>query len=121
MHNARCRERMTVGYEYNASGAKARANFPTIGLERHYLGGVFERDERSWGDPDDPWGGPCGSETVQRLFLGGSAYNAPMVLAKVNDETFHRAQNMAFSSTGRPICHFPCSKYGVFRHGTILP
>ena len=85
MHNARCRERMTVGYEYNASGAKARANFPTIGLERHYLGGVFERDERSWGDPDDPWGSTPGSETVQRLFLGGNAYNAPMVLAKVND------------------------------------
>ncbi len=97
-----------ASYEYSASGKKARANFPSIGLERHYLGGVFERDVRSWGDPGDPWGGPCGSETVQRLFLGGNAYNAPMVLAKVNDGTFHRVQNMAFSSTGRPICHFPC-------------
>jgi len=72
-------------YEYDASGRKAHSSLPVIGLERHYLGGVFERDERSWGDPDDPWGGPCGSEMVQRLFLGGNAYNAPMVLAKVND------------------------------------
>ena len=95
-------------YEYDASGRKAHSSLPVTGLERHYLGGVFERDVRSWGDPGDPWGGPCGSETVQRLFLGGNAYNAPMVLAKVNDGTFHRAQNMAFSSTGRPICHFPC-------------
>ena len=76
---------MTVGYKYNASGAKAHATFPVLGLERHYLGGVFERDVRSWGDPDDPWGPPPGSETVQRLFLGGNAYDAPMVLAKVND------------------------------------
>ena len=67
-------------YEYDASGRKARSTLTMIDVDRTYMGDVFEMDFRSWGDPDDPWGPPPGSETTQRLFLGGSAYDAPMVL-----------------------------------------
>ena len=70
-------------YEYNASGAKARCTLPVIGLERCHLGGVFERDARTWEEWDEMSIDPVQrSETVQRLFLGGSAYDAPMVLVK---------------------------------------
>ena len=43
-----------------------------IHLDRYYLGGVYEKDDWRDGYTDD----------VERLFLGGTAYSAPMVLVK---------------------------------------
>ena len=74
-----------ASYAYNASGRKARATFPFIGIERHYLGDRYEMDVREWEVYETGSEPETQSETVQRLFLGGSAYDAPMVLVKVND------------------------------------
>ena len=75
-----------ASYEYDATGGKARASFPGIGIERRYLGGVFERDVRMWEQwSDDMMDWQPRTETVQRLFLGGTTYDAPMVLVKEED------------------------------------
>ena len=73
-------------YEYDASGSKVRATIPAIGIERVYMGSVYEKDVRTW----EAWNDNLNdfelrSETIHRLFLGGSAYDAPMVLVKVDD------------------------------------
>ena len=73
-----------ASYDYDASGRKARAAFPVIGIERVYLGDCFEMDGRTWETPSDSEP-DIHYETVQRLFLGGTAYDAPMVLVKVDD------------------------------------
>ena len=62
-----------ASYVYNAEGEKVKSTQEIIGLNRVYLGGVYERDTSvDYG-------------TVQRLFLGGSAYDAPMVLVKIGN------------------------------------
>ena len=74
-------------YTYNASGQKVKSTQGANGISRVYLGdGVYEKDERSyevWSD-DLMEMVPC-TETIQRLFLGGNAYDAPMVLVKVDN------------------------------------
>ena len=74
-------------YTYNASGQKAKSTQSANGISRVYLGdGIYEKDERSY----EVWSDdlmdmvPC-TETIQRLFLGGTAYDAPMVLVKVGN------------------------------------
>ena len=66
-----------VNYVYNAAGEKAKTvmNDAAFGvrMNRRYLGGVYEKDENS---------GDSITEAAERLFLGGSAYDAPMVLVK---------------------------------------
>ncbi|MCR5548565.1 MAG: FG-GAP-like repeat-containing protein [Bacteroidales bacterium] len=63
-------------FTYDASGSRVRMTRDEddfgIRLDRWYLGGVYERDV------------PPGSGTpaAERLFLGGTAYDAPMVLVK---------------------------------------
>ena len=63
-------------FTYDASGGRVRMTRDEddfgIRLDRWYLGGVYERDV------------PPGSGTpaAERLFLGGTAYDAPMVLVK---------------------------------------
>ena len=59
-----------ASYVYNAEGEKVKSTQEIIGLNRVSLGGVYESDTSvDYG-------------TVQRLFLGGTAYDAPMVLVK---------------------------------------
>lgn len=73
-------------YRYNAEGEKVKGSFPVIGMERSYLGGVYEKDTRSY----EVWSEDLMemiplTETIQRLFLGGTAYDAPMVYVKIDD------------------------------------
>ena len=72
----------TTVFTYNAAGERTGMTRDEdqygIHMDRHYLGGVYERDVWRGGDGED----------VERLFLGGTAYDAPMVLVKaqsVND------------------------------------
>ena len=68
-------------FTYNAEGERTKMARDEdafgIHMNRYYLGGVYERDENT----------APGSVTqnAERLFLGGSAYDAPMVLVKSAD------------------------------------
>lgn len=70
-------ENPNLTYKYNASGEKAKMTVNDDGfgvhMNRYYLGGVYEKDENT---------GDSRSENAERLFLGGTAYDAPMVLVK---------------------------------------
>lgn len=63
-------------FTYNAAGDRTRMTRDEdqygIHMDRYYLGGVYERD--LWRDGNGP--------DAERLFLGGNAYDAPMVLVK---------------------------------------
>ena len=79
-------ENPNLTYKYNASGEKAKMTMNDDGfgvhMNRYYLGGVYEKDENT---------GDSRSENAERLFLGGTAYDAPMVLVKtagVNEGTW---------------------------------
>ncbi|MBR5704030.1 MAG: VCBS repeat-containing protein [Bacteroidales bacterium] len=69
-----------LAYKYNASGEKAKMTMNDTGFGvrqvRYYLGGVYEKDENT---------GDTITQNAERLFLGGTAYDAPMVLAKSPD------------------------------------
>lgn len=69
-----------LAYEYNATGEKAKmtVNDAGFGVQqvRYYLGGVYEKDENT---------GDSITQSAERLFLGGSAYDAPIVLVKTPD------------------------------------
>lgn len=63
-----------------------KGTFPVIDVERIYLGGVYEKDTRSY----EEWNEALmdmipRTETIRRLFLGGTAYDAPMVLVKIDN------------------------------------
>lgn len=70
-------------YKYNASGEKVKSTMDDAGfgihMNRYYLGGVYEKDANT---------ADSVTQSAERLFLGGTAYDAPMVLVKnayVND------------------------------------
>ena len=69
-----------LAYKYNASGEKAKMTMNDNGygvhMNRYYLGGVYEKDENT---------GDSITQRAERLFLGGTAYDAPMVLVKSPD------------------------------------
>ena len=70
-------ENPNLTYKYNASGEKAKMTMNDDGfgvhMNRYYFGGVYEKDENT---------SDSRSENAERLFLGGTAYDAPMVLVK---------------------------------------
>ena len=66
----------TTTFTYDAGGERTKMSRDEdaygIHMDRYYLGGVYEKDD--WRDGY--------TEAAERLFLGGSAYSAPMVLVK---------------------------------------
>ena len=70
-------------FRYGADGNRVSMSAPdTLSgrkMERVYLGGTYERDITGL---DASGGTTSDTRTVERLFLGGSAYDAPMVLVK---------------------------------------
>ena len=63
----------TAAFTYDAGYDRVKMYITNNGyayMTKYYIGGRYEREEHAGGD------------TVQRLFLGGDAYNAPMVLQK---------------------------------------
>ena len=70
-------ENAYLAYVYNGGGEKSRASMSDVTLgvsmNRWYIGGVYEKDENT---------GDSITENAERLFLGGTAYDAPMVLVK---------------------------------------
>ena len=70
-------------FRYGADGNRVSMSAPdTLSgrkMERVYLGGTYERDITGL---DASGGTTTDTKTVERLFLGGSAYDAPMVLVK---------------------------------------
>lgn len=70
-------------FRYGADGNRVSMSAPdTLSgrkMERVYLGGTYERDITGL---DATGGTTSDTKTVERLFLGGSAYDAPMVLVK---------------------------------------
>ena len=76
-------ENTYLTYKYNASGEKVKSTMDDAGfgihMNRYYLGGVYEKDANIANSV---------TQSAERLFLGGTAYDAPMVLVKnayVND------------------------------------
>ena len=69
----------TTTFTYDAGGERTKMSRDEdaygIHMDRYYLGGVYEKDD---------WRDGC-TEDAERLFLGGSAYDAPMVLVKSAD------------------------------------
>ena len=65
----------TATFTYNGAGDRVKmvvADYSTPVLTRYYIGGQYECDVTQSG-------------TKERLYLGGDAYSAPMVLQKVNN------------------------------------
>ena len=66
---------LTASFTYNADYDRVKMSVSdgTGTSNKYYIGGRYEREE------------PSGGNVVERLFLGGDAYSAPMVLQKVGN------------------------------------